>query len=84
MNTIQICVGVSCAEKGSYHVINRIQELVENNKLTDKIDVNSMFCRNNCANGVSALINDELFSVSMENVDEFFKSKILPLTEASK
>ncbi len=81
MTRIQICVGTACYLKGSYHIINRLQELADEHKISDKVDVSSIFCLNNCVNGVSTKLDDELISLSMETVDEFFRNKVLPLAK---
>ena len=75
MTRIQICVGTACYLKGSYHIISRLQELA------DKVDISSIFCLNNCVKGVSTKLDDNLISLSMETVDEFFKDKVLPLAK---
>ncbi len=81
MTRIQICVGTACYLKGSYHIISRLQELADEHKISDKVDISSIFCLNNCVKGVSTKLDDNLISLSMETVDEFFKDKVLPLAK---
>ncbi len=42
-----------------------------------KIELSGSFCMNNCANGVSVKIGDEIFSVSPDTVDAFFEKEVL-------
>lgn len=79
MINIDVCIGTACYLKGSYHIINRLEELIQNNNITDKVNINSIFCLNNCMNGVSIKVNNDILSVSLNDVDSFFKDKIIPL-----
>ena len=74
---IQICVGSSCHLKGSRLVVESLQSLIADNSLKDKIELGGTFCMGNCQNGVCVTVDDELFSVSPETVDEFFQTNIL-------
>ena len=73
---VTICIGSSCHLKGSRQVIERLQELVEKNKV-ENVELGGAFCMKNCVNGVSVKVDDEIYSVKPETVDEFFESKIL-------
>ena len=74
---IEICIGSACHLKGSYHVIQKLRELIEKNKLTD-MELKSAFCLGACGDGVSIRVNKEkVYSVKMEEVETFFFSEIL-------
>lgn len=78
MVTIQICIGSACHLKGSYQIIERLQQLVKENRLESKIEIKAAFCLGNCTNAVSAKIDDEdIISLSPETVDAYFKEDIL-------
>ena len=62
--TITICIGSSCHLKGSRTIIQKLEELITERQLNDKIELNGSFCMGECSNGVCVKINDELFSVS--------------------
>ena len=47
------------------------------NDLKDRVELSGKFCMGNCRNGVSVTVDDELFSVSPETVDDFFKQNVL-------
>ena len=75
--TITICIGSSCHLKGSRTIIQKLEELITEHQLNDKIELNGSFCMGQCSNGVCVKINDELFSVSPETVNTFFENEVL-------
>ena len=75
--TITICIGSSCHLKGSRTIIQKLEELITERQLNEKIELNGSFCMGECSNGVFVKINDELFSVSPETVNTFFENEVL-------
>ena len=75
--TITICIGSSCHLTGSRTIIQKLEELITERQLNDKIELNGSFCMGECSNGVCVKINDELFSVSPETVNTFFENEVL-------
>ena len=75
--TITICIGSSCHLKGSRTIIQKLEELITERQLNEKIELNGSFCMGECSNGVCVKINDELFSVSPETVNTFFENEVL-------
>ena len=75
--TITICIGSSCHLKGSRTIIQKLEELITEHQLNDKIELNGSFCMGECSNGVCVKMNDELFSVSPETVNTFFENEVL-------
>lgn len=74
---VTICIGSSCHLKGSRQIIERLQNLISENNLADKVELGGAFCMKNCVNGVSVTVDDKLFSVKPETVDSFFENEIL-------
>ena len=74
---VTVCIGSSCHLKGSRQVVERLQALIAENNLKDKVELSGKFCLGTCHPGVSVTVTDELFSVSPETVDDFFKTQIL-------
>ena len=74
---ITICIGSSCHLKGSRAIVERLQSLVSENNLKDKVELCGAFCMKNCVNGVSVKVDEKLYSVKPDTVDEFFKNEIL-------
>ena len=71
------CIGSSCHLKGSRQVVERLQQLIADNNLKDKVDLGGTFCLGRCQEGVCATVDDNFFSVSPETTDEFFQKEIL-------
>ena len=42
--TITICIGSSCHLKGSRTIIQKLEELITERQLNDKIELNGSFC----------------------------------------
>lgn len=77
MLKINICIGSSCHIKGSRQVVEQLQSLVAKNQLGDKIELGGAFCMGNCQQGVCVTVNDVVYSVTPENVTEFFETSVL-------
>ena len=77
MMKVTICIGSSCHLKGSKQIIEKLQALVSENNLKDKVDLAGKFCMGNCAEGVCVSIGEQIYSVQPDNVQEFFKNEIL-------
>ncbi len=77
MLKVTVCVGSSCHIKGSHYVVQRLRDLIAKNNIGDKVDLEGSFCLGKCQEGVCILIGETLFSVTPDNVDEFFANSIL-------
>ena len=77
MIKVTVCIGSSCHIKGSRFVVEKLQTLIADNNLGDKVDLGGTFCLGKCQQGVCVTVNDEFFSVTPENVGEFFTNAIL-------
>lgn len=76
---ITVCIGSSCHVKGSRCVVERLQELISDNGLTDKIELAGTFCFGECQKGVCVKIGDKVYSVTPDTVTEFFNDNVLAL-----
>ena len=65
-----ICIGSSCHLKGSRQVVEKLQALVKENHLEDKVELGGTFCMGDCVDG-------EKHSVSPDTTEEFFQKEIL-------
>ena len=74
---ITVCIGSSCHLKGSRSIIEELQSLISRNNLQDKVELCGAFCMKNCVNGVSVTVDDKLFSVKPDTVEEFFNNEIV-------
>ena len=41
---VTVCIGSSCHIKGSRQVVEKLQELVNENNLADKVELGGTFC----------------------------------------
>ena len=74
---ITVCIGSSCHLKGSREIVKKLQQLLEEENLKDKVELNGSFCMGQCVNGVCVKIDNELFSVSPEDTANFFRDEVL-------
>lgn len=74
---VTICIGSACHLKGSREIIQQLQELVSQNGVGDKVDLNGSFCSGNCVNGVCVTVDGTLHSLKPEDTKEFFENEIL-------
>lgn len=72
-----ICIGSSCHLKGSRQVVEKLQALVKENHLEDKVELGGTFCMGDCVNGVNVTVDGEKHSVSPDATEEFFQKEIL-------
>ena len=73
---VTVCIGSSCHIKGSRQVVEKLQQLIAENNLQDKVDLGGTFCLGNCQQGVCVMVDGALHSVSPETVGEFFVNEI--------
>ena len=74
---VTVCIGSSCHIKGSRQVVEKLQTLIEANKLSEKVELGGTFCMGKCQQGVCVTVDEEFHSVTPENAEEFFKNEIL-------
>ncbi|MCM1298877.1 MAG: (2Fe-2S) ferredoxin domain-containing protein [Firmicutes bacterium] len=76
MIKINVCVGSSCHIRGSYRIIELLNNAIKENNLTDKVEVSAAFCLGHCMNGVSVKVNDQIFGVNEDSFGEFFEENV--------
>ncbi len=74
---ITVCIGSSCHIKGSRKVVEKLQALIAENNLGDKVELGGTFCLNQCQQGVCVMVDDKFYSVSPETAQEFFETNVL-------
>ncbi len=74
---VMVCIGSSCHIKGSRQVVERLQYLIHENNLGEKVELGGKFCMGKCEQGVCVTVDDKLCSVSPDTVNEFFEKEIL-------
>ncbi len=73
---VTVCIGSSCHIKGSRQVVEKLQNLIKENNLGDKIELGGTFCMGKCQQGVCVSVDDAFYSVTSETVEEFFEKNI--------
>ena len=73
---VTVCIGSSCHIKGSRQVVEKLEQLIEANNLSDKVVLAGVFCMGTCQQGVCVKVDDEFFSVSPETAEQFFNDEI--------
>ena len=74
---ITVCIGSSCHIKGSRQVVEKLQDLIAENNIGDKVVLGGTFCMGNCQKGVCVTVDEEFYSVTPETVNEFFNDAVL-------
>jgi len=78
MLELHVCIGSSCHIKGSYNLIQTFQQMLEEEKLHDQVEMKAQFCMKQCQDAIAVSVDGKVFSVSPENAREFFRSNVLP------
>jgi len=74
---VTVCIGSSCHLKGSRRIVEVLQDMIREHKLDDKVELGGTFCLGKCQQGVCVTVDNEIFSVSTDTVEEFFKENVL-------
>lgn len=74
---IQVCIGSACHLRGSYKVIQKLKELINEYRLEEKVVLKSAFCLGSCGMAVSVKMDDQIVSLSPDTIEDFFLEKVL-------
>lgn len=74
---IIVCIGSSCHVKGARQVVERLQALIKEHQLGDKVEMGGTFCMGQCQQGVCVSVDGRFCSVSPDQVDSFFEENVL-------
>ena len=77
MLNLTVCIGSSCHLKGSRQVVEQLQRLIAEHELGEKVELSGTFCMGKCQKGVCVTVGEEFYSVTPENVVEFFNTAVL-------
>ena len=77
MIKITVCIGSSCHIKGSRRVVEKLQQLIAEKSLGDKVELCGTFCLGKCQQGVCVSVDETVHSVSPETAEEFFEKEIM-------
>ena len=74
---VTVCIGSSCHIKGSRQVVETFNRLIKENDLTGKVELGGTFCMGKCQQSVCVELEGEVFSVSPDTAEAFFKNEVL-------
>ena len=75
---IYVCVGSSCHLKGSYQIIDLMKKALEENGLTDQVNLSAAFCLGKCTHGVPIKVDDKIITGGApETFPEIFQKYVL-------
>ena len=78
MKTITVCMGSSCFSRGNSTNTQIIQKFIEENNLTESVQVRGCLCEGECKNGPNVRIDDKLFShVYSEGLIDLLQHELL-------
>ena len=77
MMKVTICIGSSCHLKGSKQIIEKLQALVAENNLKEKVDLAGKFCMGKCGEGVCVTIDEVKHTIQPADAEELFKNEVL-------
>lgn len=58
-------------------MVDRLQQLISENNLGDKVELGGTFCMGKCQQGVCVTVDDAFYSVTPDTVDEFFNNNVI-------
>lgn len=75
---IKVCIGSACHLRGSYNLINVLQQCLEKSGKTDQVDLRGVFCLGKCSETVSVTVDGTYYGVAAESAKTFFDTTIAP------
>ena len=71
-------MGSACHQMGVYHVLPKLQDLLQEYQLEDRVELKGAFCLELCQRGIVMHFDDAVITdVSPENVEEKFLAEVL-------
>ncbi len=78
---ITVCIGSSCHIKGSRQVVEELQYLISENKVSDKVELAGTFCMGRCQEGVCVTVDGKFYSLTPDTVKDFFEESVLSVVK---
>ncbi len=74
---ITVCIGSSCHVKGARQVVEKLQDLLKQHRLSDRVELGGTFCMGRCQEGVCVKADDTFCSVTPDSVVRFFEEQVV-------
>ena len=79
-NSLYVCMGSACHQLGVFHLLPKLQGLLEKHGLTGRIKVKGAFCVGPCMQGVVLKFRDiQYLGYNAANAEEKFERELLPV-----
>ncbi|MCU0517078.1 MAG: (2Fe-2S) ferredoxin domain-containing protein [Oscillatoria sp. Prado101] len=76
---LYLCMGSACHQLGVYEVLPKLQSMIGEYQLEDKVELKGSFCLETCSDGIVMKFKDKIFTkISPENIEQKFIEEILP------
>jgi NADH:ubiquinone oxidoreductase subunit E len=76
---LYLCMGSACHQLGVYEVLPKIQELIAEYNLEDRVELKGSFCLETCSYGIVMKYKDcHFINIKPQNVEDKFLQEILP------
>jgi len=76
---ITICVGSSCSVRGSDELAAKLEECIERENASDRVELVGSFCMGECSRGVSIKVGDTQYrEIKPADAGTFFHDAVLP------
>ncbi|MBS4785917.1 MAG: (2Fe-2S) ferredoxin domain-containing protein [Clostridiales bacterium] len=70
-----VCIGSSCHLKGSYDVIQLLNERIRRDSLEGRIEIKGSFCLGRCTDGVCMRVGEQVITgVNRDTFEEKFQT----------
>lgn len=81
-HNLYLCMGSACHQLGVYEVLPKLQSMIGEYQLEDKVELKGSFCLETCSDGIVMKFKDKIFTkISPENIEQKFIEEILPTVQ---
>ncbi len=79
---LYLCMGSACHQLGVYEVLPKLQALMTEYNIDQKVELKCSFCLETCSSGIAMKFRDLHFiNISHQNIEDKFLKEILPAIE---
>ncbi|MGK7921866.1 MAG: (2Fe-2S) ferredoxin domain-containing protein [Trichodesmium sp.] len=77
---LYLCMGSACHQLGVYEVLPKLQSMISEYDLEDKIELKGSFCLESCSDGIVMKYKNQVFlKINSDNIEQKFEDEILPI-----
>ncbi|WP_017659308.1 (2Fe-2S) ferredoxin domain-containing protein [Baaleninema simplex] len=82
---LYLCMGSACHQLGVYEVLPKLQSLISEYDLEEKVELKGSFCLETCSYGIVMKFKDQHFiNINPQNIEDKFLQEILPAIQSEK